>query len=112
MIVLHITTRAAWEQAQGAYEAPSLATEGFIHLSRPEQVVKVANARYSGQSDLVLLCIDPDRLEAQLKVEPGDDTDELFPHLYGALNVDAVFDVLPFPEGPEGFELPQLASGT
>jgi uncharacterized protein (DUF952 family) len=85
-VILHITTRAAWEAARaaGRYEAPSLAAEGFIHLSDPDQVVRVADARYSGVPDLVLLCVAPERLAAPLRYETSDAGEERFPHLYGA----------------------------
>jgi uncharacterized protein (DUF952 family) len=93
--ILHITTRSAWEQArdQGSYEPPSLASEGFIHFSEPHQVAAVARARYAGVDDLVLLHVSTDRLSVPLKYEPADG--DTFPHLYGALNLDAVTDVTP-----------------
>jgi len=45
---------------------------------------------YRGMEDLLLLEIEPGRLTAPLVVEPGDGTDEQFPHLYGELPIDAV----------------------
>jgi uncharacterized protein (DUF952 family) len=81
--------------------------DGFIHLSTAAQVVRVANARFAGAPDLVLLCVAADRLAAPLRYERGDPgSDELFPHLYGPLEVDAVVRVLPFEEGAGGFALP------
>jgi glutathione S-transferase len=66
----------------------------------------VADARYSGAPDLVLLCVATDRLTAPLRDEVSDAGEETFPHLYGTLNLDAVVAVVPFPEGPSGFTLP------
>ncbi len=81
--------------------------DGFIHLSTAPQVVRVANARFAGARDLVLLCVAADRLRAPLRYERGDPgSDELFPHLYGSLKADAVIRVLSFDEGPDGFVLP------
>jgi diamine N-acetyltransferase len=91
-LVLHIATRAAWDHAGGTYEPPSLAAEGFIHFSTPRQVLRVAEERFRGVDDLLLLIVDDDRLHAPLKYEDG------FPHLYGPLNLDAVLAALPFPE--------------
>jgi glutathione S-transferase len=75
----------------------------------------VADARYSGAPDLVLLCVAADRLTAPLRDETSDAGDETFPHLYGPLNLDAVVAVLSFPEGEDGFALPievkRLAAG-
>ena len=52
----------------------------------------------------MLLQVDPDRLHAPLKVEVGEvETGETFPHVYGPINLDAVVDVVPFPEGRDGF---------
>lgn len=88
--LLHICTAQAWQEAQarGEYRASSLETEGFIHASRPTQVLQVANTFYKGIADLLVLWIDPHRLEAELRWEPADG--ELFPHLYGPINLEAV----------------------
>ena len=98
--VFHITSRKAWKVAlaDGHYAPESLSTEGFIHCSRPSQVLGVANAFYRGQRGLILLVIDPDLLVSELKWEPPAEihpgspvgADESFPHLYGILNLEAV----------------------
>ena len=110
-IVLHITTRAAWERARaaGRYEDPSLAREGFIHCSDLDQVLEVANARFADARDLVLLCIAVDRLDAPLKYEYSVEGGGRFPHLYGALAPDAVMDAVPFVQRDGGFVVPPAA---
>lgn len=108
-VILHITTRQAWEDAlrRGEYRAPSLEAEGFIHCSLPGQVVRVANALFRGQRGLVLLCIDPARLRAEVRYEALG-TAEPFPHVYGPIDLDAVVRVVDFPPGPDGtFVLPE-----
>jgi len=100
--LVHLCTRAAWQAAQdaGNYQPPSLAAEGFIHLSRPDQILKVANTFYRGLAEAVLLWIDPTRLQAALRWEAVDA--DLFPHLYGALNLEAVAainDLIPDQDG-------------
>lgn len=107
-LLVHIIDPETWAaaQASGAYGAESLATEGFIHLSQPQQIVWVANQFYKGQSGLMLLCIDPSQLTAELRYDevPGHGT---FPHLYGPMNLDAVTQVLPFGlDGDGKFVLP------
>ncbi len=117
-MIYHISSRAAWQAAQGRgwYSAPSLASEGFIHCSRREQVLAVAEDFYRGAADLLLLCIDEDRLSAELRweapahprAEGADATtvEALFPHVYGKLNLDAVLEVIEFTESEDGFRLP------
>jgi uncharacterized protein (DUF952 family) len=102
MEILHITTKKDWIQAleSGAYRADSLESEGFIHCSRPEQVVAVANAFYAGQTDLVLLHINSDLLTSELRWEAADGDE--FPHIYGPLNLEAVTAVKEFPPGDDG----------
>lgn len=110
-MILHITSKQDWSDAQtrGGYTAPSLATEGFIHFSTNKQALHVANAFYRGRTDLLLLVVDETRLKPELKWEapagpPADNISEadLFPHLYGPLNLDAVTSVLDFQPGSDG----------
>jgi uncharacterized protein (DUF952 family) len=115
-MIYHITTNFAWQAAQaaGEYRAPSLESQGFIHCSKWEQVKGVADTVFRGQTGLVLLCIDPARLTAELREEAPDpivpaehQPGERFPHLYGALNLDAVTRVIDFPPQGDGtFMLP------
>lgn len=118
-MILHITTRDEWHTAQkrGDYRAPSLETEGFIHCSMAKQVAHVANAFYRGQKGLVLLVIDEDHVQPEVKWEapagapaPGISESDSFPHIYGPLNLDAVFEVVDFePDETGSFQLPNIS---
>jgi uncharacterized protein (DUF952 family) len=118
--ILHLASNDAWLAAvgpaglwrgeKGSYHADSLSAEGFIHCSKPSQIVDVANTFYYGQQGLVLLVIDPSRLTSELKWEPPAEPEptharegDLFPHIYGPLNLDAVVEVLDFEPGADGF---------
>ena len=117
--IYHITERDIWEAARaaGEYAAESLAGEGFIHASTREQVVETANLFYAGQDGLVLLCIDTSKLKVPLKREAASSAEHragagLFPHIYGALNLDAVTRVVDFPCRVDGrFDLPVALGG-
>ena len=112
-IILHITKREQCEEAKltKKYCGDTLESEGFIHCSTPEQVIKVANSFFRSQSGLVLLCLESEAVEAEIRYEGLDG--ERFPHIYGALNIDAVVQVLDFSPGEDGcFELPpEIADG-
>lgn len=108
-MILHITSKIEWEKAQelGVYTAPSLAKEGFIHCSLAKQVVAVANCNFKGQQGLVLLEISEDRLKPRVKYEDLYNLHELYPHIYGPVNLDSVLRVVPFPPLEDGtFILP------
>jgi len=95
-MIYHVTTRADWQQQANAatYEAASLHTEGFIHLSEAHQVAGVLHRYYQNSPDLLLLHVDPDKLAAELKYEPAT-SNKLFPHLYGPIDKIAIVEVEP-----------------
>jgi uncharacterized protein (DUF952 family) len=119
-LIFHITSRRVWDEAQerGNYRAESLATEGFIHCSTVTQVLSVAENFYKGQHGLVLLVIEPTLLSSDLKWEPpsggtpppGVPKGDMFPHIYGPINLDAVVNVVELEEDPQGkFKMPNLS---
>jgi uncharacterized protein (DUF952 family) len=89
--IFHITQREQWESAKnlGTYTGNTLESEGFIHCSTLAQVIGSANRFFTGLTDLVILEIEIDRVSPEVRDE-GTDKHNLFPHIYGALNVDAV----------------------
>lgn len=107
--VYHITSRADWEAARrtGAYRTASLESEGFIHCSRRDQVIAVADANFRGQTGLALLAIDEARVTPEIRYEDCYASGQAFPHIYGPLDLDAVTQVIDFPPDAEGcFALP------
>lgn len=118
-MIYHITSRAAWNDARQRvdYRAQSLETEGFIHCSTKSQVLPVAEKYYTGQRGLVLLMIDPSLLSSDLKWEPpsggasppGVPQGDLFPHIYGPINLEAVVNVFDLESDPNGkYTLPSF----
>ena len=101
--IVHLCPRPDWEvaQQQGGYRANSLESEGFIHCSRPGQIVAVANQFYHAIPNLILLWIDPRAVRAEIRWEPV--AEQLFPHIYGILNLDAVCSVSDFLPDADGF---------
>lgn len=95
----------------GAYRGDTLASEGFVHCSEPHQVVRTADRFFRGRAGLVLLLIDEAKVGPEVKREASPEG-ELFPHVYGPLNLDAVVGVLDFPPRADGtFALPPELSG-
>ena len=112
--LLHIAERQAWAAAvkAGQYRPESLAEEGFIHCSLPEQVVAVADAMYRGRPGLVILVIDPAKVTAEVRFEDCYQCGQEFPHIYGPLLPGAVGQVLEFKPDSDGrFTLPDLDQG-
>jgi uncharacterized protein (DUF952 family) len=106
--ILHIALRSHWEQArdQGTYRGDTLESEGFLHCSNVNQVLPVANTFFRARHDLVLLLIQTSRVVSPIKYEGA--TSELYPHIYGPLNCDAVIAVYDFLPDEQGeFHLPE-----
>ncbi len=102
--LFHITRRRDWQKAleDGTYQADTLASQGFIHCSTRAQVASVANRLFRGEHGLVLLEIDSRRVQPEIRRENLEGGTELFPHIYGPLNLEAVEKVVEFEPGPDG----------
>ena len=93
MLIYHIVLPDAWAAFDGdMYEHPSLAAEGFIHCSFAEKLDGVIERYYSGAERLVVLEIDSERLSSKLVNEPSTGG-EIYPHIYGPINRDAVVNI-------------------
>ncbi len=90
--IYHVITREEWERARtaGIYRAPSLATVGFIHFCLASQLDFVRRKYFATQGDLLLLEVDPARLQCEVRYEKSEPDQEPFPHLYGPMELEAV----------------------
>ena len=92
--IYHVTSGKAWQEARkgSEYKAESLEKEGFIHCCELRQLRGVLQRYYSGKKGMIALVIDTDLLTSPVNYETSSSVSELFPHIYGAINVDAVVD--------------------
>ena len=109
MLIFKIFRRPEWDAFVAAGQtrgAPIDLTDGYIHLSTAQQVAETAAKHFVGQSDLVLVALDSDRLGAALKWEPSRGG-ALFPHLYRDMRAaDVVWDKS-LPLGAAGHIFPE-----
>lgn len=102
-IAYHLAPTEVWERqkASGSYRPEAFGQDGFIHATNGlERLRWVANEFYTGDArPQTVLVIDVDRLASPLRY---DDDAELFPHIYGPLNVDAVIAELAVHRGDDG----------
>jgi len=90
MRIYHIVLPDVWANfVDASYIADSLAAEGFIHCSFEDQLDTVLQRYYSDRDEIVILEIDPERLDSKLIVEPSTGG-ENYPHIYGAINREAI----------------------
>jgi uncharacterized protein (DUF952 family) len=89
MILLHIVDRGAWARAGACYTPPSVASEGFVHLSHPHQIEATARRFYAESPALTVLVLDPSGLVEGL-AEEDTSGHGVFPHHYGPIPRSAV----------------------
>ena len=95
--IFHVTRADDWRAAQagGTYRNSTrdktLDEEGFIHCSYAHQVAHVVATYFRDVDGLLVLVIDPQRVNSEIRVESAGG-DECFPHIYGPLNLDAVIE--------------------
>jgi uncharacterized protein (DUF952 family) len=103
-LIYKICPRTLWREAEAAGRftgAPVDRQDGFIHFSTAAQVAETAARHFAGQDDLLLVAVEPGSLGDDLRYEPSRGGD-LFPHLYGALPLEAVRSVNALPLGADG----------
>jgi uncharacterized protein (DUF952 family) len=112
-LIFKICSATAWREAerQGVYRGSSDdIRDGFIHFSTASQVGETARKHFSGQTGLLLVAVNSGALGDTLRWERSRN-DELFPHLYGELDLSAVTAVRPIRTLSGGsHEIPELES--
>lgn len=103
--IYHLVPLDYWEAqpADRPYVPADYAREGFIHCTTgAEQVAIVANRYYQNDQRVwLVLVLDAPAVTAEIKYELGGDG-LLYPHIYGALNRDAICEVRRMPRDPDG----------
>ncbi len=107
--IVIISSKKFWEQAQqaGEYNQSTLTSTleevGFIHCSFPNQTMEIANRRYAHIIDALLLFVDTAKVKPVIKYESAlSGREGVFPHVYGPLNVDAVYATAPLERDSDG----------
>ncbi len=94
MFIYHVVLPEVWEKFEGrpSYQAESLETEGFIHCSYENQIDAVLKRYYSKAGRVFILKLNAEKMRSKLVEEPSTNG-EVYPHLYGRLNQDAVVSI-------------------
>ena len=110
--IYKICPASAWREAErrGVFRGSADdIRDGFIHFSLASQVAETARKHFFGQTGLFLIEVDAAALGDALRWEPSRN-DELFPHLYGELDLGAVTSVLDMRARSDGsHDIPELA---
>jgi len=110
-LIYKICPASAWREAerQGVFRgSPDDMRDGFIHFSTASQVAETARKHFFGQTGLFLIAVNADALAGALRWERSRN-DELFPHLYGELDLGSVTGVFSVHARSDGYhDIPEL----
>lgn len=102
-VTYHLVPESVWAARGGAetYVPEAYEADGFIHLTNGlDELVKVANMFYKADDRAyVVLALDVNRIASDVRY---DDTGEIYPHIYGPLNTDAVVDTFAVERDSDG----------
>lgn len=111
-MILHCMKKAEWEKIKNEdyFGQEQIEADGFIHCSSVAYFWRVAPNFRNTVDELILLCIEEEKLSAEVLWEDGDQCGRYYPHIYGLVEIAAVTDVLPFLKDSDGswMKNPQL----
>lgn len=103
------STAELWNEAQktGEYTHSTIDSTleevGFIHATSPDQTIAMLNRHFTDRNDILLLIIDLEKVKPEVKFEaPLSGSKGTYPHIYGALNTDAVINTQVPKKDPSG----------
>jgi len=103
-LIYKVVSAQEWSVAkeQGEFLGAAIdLTDGYIHFSTAEQLRETVEKHFAGQTDLLLVGVDVNRLGEELKWEPSRGG-ALFPHLYAPLSIESVVTTNEMPLGEDG----------
>ena len=103
-MIIHRMKKSLWEERKDkAYWGQrNLDAEGFLHCSTIEYFWRIVWLFEDIKEEFVIVCINEEELEAEVRYEDGDNCGRAYPHIYGLVNNSAVVNVLPFMRDENG----------
>ncbi len=89
-MIYHLTTKSQWKVIQKKNHFAIPGPDPFIHASEHHQIPGTLLKYFQDKKDILLLTIDPLKVAVEIKYEDTTGTGELYPHIYGPLNLDAI----------------------
>jgi uncharacterized protein (DUF952 family) len=102
--IFHITTRSQLKIGtdMGRYLPVDFDSDGFIHCSFAHQIKEVLDRFYANIPDLVLLEILTKKIDCPVLFENLEGGDELYPHVYCEIPMNAIVRIYPIDRGAAG----------
>lgn len=91
-LLFTLIPKTSWRTAtnEGVFAPESLASQGYIRCIPDKELENYANTQFDGIDELLLIVIDPLRIQVPIKHETIKDT--RFALIYGSLKLDAIIE--------------------
>ena len=113
-MIAHCMKKTAWNKVrdEAYWGHQNIEKEGFIHCSPVKYLWRVLPNFESEEEELVIICIDEEKLDAEVRYEDDGNYGRRYPHVYGTINNDAVMMVLDYLKDEQGHYMknPELNS--
>jgi uncharacterized protein (DUF952 family) len=95
-MIYHLARMKEWETwvQDSLYQPPSLMEEGYIHCSRKDDLVETARRWFGDEDNLVVLCIDPHLIPAEIRYEESAGRAAPMPHIFGPIPISAIQSIM------------------
>ena len=97
MIVLHFALKNEWdiESQKGSYGFSCIEKNKFIPCIKVADISNI-KLNFSTLKDYVILCIDENKVNSEIKYEKQAYSDFIEPNIYGKISKDSVVHILPY----------------
>ncbi len=101
-LLFTIITKRSWKTftSSGEYSPETLISEGFIRCIPDKELEAYANSQFESTEDLLLIVIDPLRIQVPIKHEKVASVS--YPLIFGSLSLDAIIEKIPLPRDNNG----------
>ena len=94
-MIYHVAKIEEWKASadRNDYYPFDYEREGFIHCSFSYQLEGVLERYYQDEKAVLILTIDENTLISKVEAELSELKNEIYPHIYGSINKDAIVHV-------------------
>ena len=103
-MIAHCMLKSEWNRIKDEpyWGQQNIENEGFIHCSPIKYLWRVLPNFEREKEEMVIICIDEEKLEAEVRYEDDGNYGRSYPHVYGAINNDSVILVLDYLKDEQG----------
>jgi len=106
-VIFHLVSGEYYRDSDSSapYTPATFVEDGFIHCTQGvDNVAAVGNRHYKDDRRMyIVLVIDPAKVQPEIRYE---DPERIYPHIYGAINRDAIVSIVPVLRTADGSFLP------